>query len=166
MGEITYRPVRASDFDALHAIVSDWRVTRNLGGWPWPSDPAFTKGRCKPYTGEGFVVAICDDDRLIGTLGLTGGSIGYQLSPDHHRRGIMRAAATYAVNRGFDSLGYTTIKATTWHDNAASHGLLTGLGFEQFQSIYERGAARSYPTLARHYRLPKTRWDSLRNSAQ
>ena len=166
MGEITYRPIRASDFDALHQIVSDWSVTRQLGGWPWPADPEFTRSRCKPYVGEGFVVAICDDDVLIGTLGVTNSSIGYQLSPTHRRRGIMRSAATYAIDRGFNELGHDTIVATTWHDNDASHGLLCGLGFAQYQLIYERGAARNYPTLARHYRLHRSRWDSLRNTAQ
>ena len=166
MDNITYRPIRTTDFDALHTIVSDWNVTRQLGGWPWPPNPEFTKSRCKPYEGEGFVWAICDDDRLIGTLGVTNRSIGYQLSPTHHRRGITKAAATYAINRGFDELGHDTIVATTWHDNAASHGLLTGLGFAQYQLIYERGAARNYPTLARHYRLPRARWDRLRNPAQ
>lgn len=166
MGEITYRPIRANDFEALHAIVSDWSVTRNLGGWPWPADPDFTRSRCKPYVGDGFVVAICDTDTLIGTLGVTNGSIGYQLSPTHQRRGIMQKAATYAVNRGFEELEYDTLTATTWHDNASSHSLLTKLGFAQYQLIYERGAARNYPTLARHYRLPHSRWDSLRNAAQ
>lgn len=166
MGDISYRPLRETDFEALHTIVSIWDVTRNLGGWPWPADPDYTRSRCKPYVGEGFVVAICDDDRLIGTLGVTNGSIGYQLSPTHHRRGIMKAAATYAINRGFNDLGHETISATTWHDNEASHRLLLGLGFRQYKTIYERGATRNYPTLARYYRLPRNRWDSLSNTAQ
>ena len=68
MADITYRTVRESDFDAMHRIVSHWDVVRQLGGWPWPPDPDFTRTRAQAYKGNGFVWAICDDDRLIGTM--------------------------------------------------------------------------------------------------
>lgn len=54
VGAVTYRAVRPQDFDALHALVSLWDVTRNLGSWPWPPDPEFTAKRCQPFEGDGF----------------------------------------------------------------------------------------------------------------
>ena len=77
MADLTYRDMRADDFADLHALVSYWSVTRQLGSWPWPAQTDFTKSRCRPCKGAGFVWAICLHDRLIGTLGVTGGNLGY-----------------------------------------------------------------------------------------
>ncbi len=77
MADISYRNIEERDFDDLLALVSEWEVVRQLGGWPWPPDEAFTLGRSKPYEGDGFVWAICDDGRLVGSIGVTDGSIGY-----------------------------------------------------------------------------------------
>lgn len=166
MAEITYRPIRPTDFDDLHAIVSGWAVTRQLGSWPWPADPAFTRSRCVPYVGDGFVVAVCDADRLIGSLGVTDGRIGYMLSPDYHGQGIMSAAVGYALNRAFGELRLDVVRASTWIDNVASHGLLLRAGFVQYATHYGRSCARKRPALMRNYRLTRTVWHRLRNSAQ
>ena len=89
MANITYRNIEKRDFDDLFSLVSDWEVVRQLGSWPWPPKEDFTSVRCGPYEGDGFVWAICDDDRFVGSIGVTDGSIGYMLSPAHAGKGIM-----------------------------------------------------------------------------
>ena len=154
----TYRDLRDSDVDDLWAVASQWPVVRQLGGFRWPPDRTQIASRCRPYQGDGFVRAICRNDRLIGTLGITKGSLGYQLHPDFHGQGIMTRAAMRALDDVFDVPETAVIVATTWHDNAPSDALLRKLGFCHWQSRYEHSLARGYPTLARHYRLPRHAW--------
>ena len=154
----TYRDIRPSDLDDLHAVVSVESVTRMLGGWPWPADRAFTKRRATPYDGgDGFIWAICREDRLIGTVGVTGGHLGYMLHPDWHRQGVMRRAVGAALTKAFGD-GAAVVHAGTWHDNPASHALLLTFGFEHWQTTYDRCAARPAPVLGRWYRLLRAAW--------
>ena len=153
----TYRPLRESDLDALHAIVSDWDVVRQLGSWPWPPDRTLSASRARPYAGDGFVWAICRHGRMIGTVGVTNGELGYMLHPDFHRQGIMRRAVARALEEGF-SPGRDTIHAGTWADNDASHALLLSFGFVHWQTTYDRQVARRAPVLGRWYRLTRARW--------
>ena len=164
MADLTYRPLRSDDFDALHAMVSHWAVTRQLGGWPWPADPAFTLSRCKPYDaaqGEGFVWAICVDDRLIGTLGVTGGAVGYMLDPAWHGQGIGTQALRHGIASAFATRTRDHLTAVTWADNAASRALLLNHGFTHWHTRYERAKARGLPTLCYHYRLTRADWGSV-----
>ncbi len=163
---ITYRPLRADDFDQMHAAASDWAVVRQLGGWPWPPQPDFTRTRCKPYAGDGFVWAICRDDLLLGTVALTSGELGYFMHPDHQGQGIMSAAIDKAIAHGFATKGHTELTASTWIDNAASHQLLTKRGFFHYRSEYIRSKARGYPVIVRQYRLTHNDWQRLRTAAQ
>lgn len=162
----TYRPVRESDFNHLHEIVSNWEVVRQLGGWPWPPQEAHTRQRSKPYAGDGFVWAICRDDRHIGSIGVTGKDLGYMLHPDFHGQGIMTRALTKAIIDGFLVLKRQTLTASTWIDNDGSHALLTNAGFQHFRTDYMRSKARGYPVLTRHYRLTMQDWQTLRAEAE
>jgi len=54
MYDLTYRDVDSDDFDVIHKMASDWNIVRQLGSWPWPPDPAYSKRRSEPYTGNGF----------------------------------------------------------------------------------------------------------------
>lgn len=166
MLDLTYRNVETRDFDALHAIASHWSVVRQLGGWPWPPDPDFTKTRAKPYQGDGFVWAICKDDRLIGTVAVTGREVGYFLAPAHHGQGIMSAAVDRAVHAGFCDLGRDRLQAYTWADNDASHKVLTRAGFFHYRTDFDHAKARRVPTLGRAYRMFRADWDRLRTAAQ
>lgn len=148
----TYRPPREDDYDGMWALATRWDVVRQLGGWRWPPDPAQIRLRCQPYAGDGFVWAICRDDRLIGTVGVIRGDLGYTLHPDHHRQGIMRRACRVAIDQAVSD-GATRITAATWADNDASHALLLGLGFTHWQTHYQKALARGVPTLSRRYRL-------------
>ena len=162
MTEITYRNVRETDLDAMHDSVSTWPVVRQLGGWPWPPSRDFTKTRAKAYEGDGFVWAICKDDRLIGTVAVTGHEVGYYLHPDHQGQGIMTTSLSRAINAGFEVLERQRLRASTWIDNDASHALLLKFGFFHYQTEYQRSKARGFPVQARRYRLMRDDWQTLR----
>jgi hypothetical protein len=93
MLDLSYRDLGPADFDAVHATASHWDVVRQLGSWPWPTDPAFTHTRCVPFAGHGFVWGIVLDAQLVGSVAMTGGELGYTIDPalgtwDHDPSGL------------------------------------------------------------------------------
>ncbi|MEO1640617.1 MAG: GNAT family N-acetyltransferase [Pseudomonadota bacterium] len=166
MVELTYRDLLPDDADQLHAIVSDWAVVRQLGGWPWPADQAFTRSRCKPYDGDGFVWAVCADGTLCGTLGITNGDIGYMYHPAFGGQGIAGRAATAAITHAFATTKRDVLTGSTWWDNPASYRVLQKLGFVHWQTRYVRAKARGLPTPCNELRLTRADWDRLRSTAQ
>ena len=166
MPELTFRNLGNSDFEDLHAIVSDWSVVRQLGGWPWPANPDFTQSRCRPYSDDGFVWAICRNDQLIGTIGVTGGDLGYMLHPAQQGKGIISQATIIAINHAFDTTDRDHLTGSTWHDNTGSYRVLQKLGFAHWQTRYRHAKARNRPTVVHHHRLTRTTWDRLRTRAQ
>ncbi|WP_341366131.1 GNAT family N-acetyltransferase [Yoonia sp. BS5-3] len=164
MIDLTYRFLREDDFEDLHALASIWPVVRQLGSWPWPPSKAFTQSRCRPYRGEGFIWAMCDTDRLIGTLGVTGGIVGYNLHPDYHGQGIMTGAVADAIEQAFMTTKRDVLTASTWHDNAASAWVLAKQGFVHWQTRYTHARARGVPTLIHDHRLSRNTWQRLRST--
>ena len=157
----TYRSIQSTDFDDLYDLASRWQVVRQLGGWKWPPDPVQIRDRSKPYDGEGFVWAICRDDRLIGSIGVTGGDMGYMLHPDYHGQGVMGRATRTAVAHAFATTDRDHLTGSTWHDNPASARVLERLGFVHWQTCYIHARARGLPTLVHHRRLTRAAWDAL-----
>ena len=164
-GALTYRPLAPSDAERLHQVVSEWSVVRQLGGWPWPPDPAFTAGRCRPYEGDGFVWAVLEDGRLVGTIGVTRyrqwADIGYMYDSTAAGRGIATRAARAAIDHAFDTADLTEIQGSTWHDNPASGRVLQKLGFRHWSTRFERAKARRMPTLSFNYRLSRRTWEAM-----
>lgn len=166
MHNLTYRPMLPADAVALHQIVSNWSVVRQLGGWPWPASKAFTFGRCVPYAGDdGFIWAICRDGTLCGSIAITNGHIGYMLDPAVHGQGVMTQAATNAIDAYF-ATGAERLDADSWHDNLASQRVLEKLGFVHWSTRYEKAKARQLPTLSHQLRLSRDTWHGLRTAAQ
>lgn len=166
MADLTYRAIHADDFEALHGIVSHWSVVRQLGGWPWPANPTFTRGRCKPYKGKGFVRGVCLDGQLIGNMAVTGGELGYMFAPDRHSKGIATQAAKDAITKAFTEYDWPALRAGCWHDNPASARVLAKCGFTHWQTRFERSKARGYPVTTFHYRLTRATWERLRTASQ
>lgn len=152
MHDLTYRALCAQDFDAVHAAASDWSVVRQLASWPWPPNPDFTKSRCKPYGGNGFVWGICLDGDLVGTVAVTSGELGYTVHPKAAGRGIMSQAAKAALDHACAHYGMKFFEASVWHDNPASKRVLEKLGFFHWQTRYEPSIARGTPTLCHFVR--------------
>lgn len=165
MTELSYRNLRAADFEDIHTLCSHWETVRQLGSWPWPPEPDFTQSRCNAYEGDGFVWAICDKDRLIGTIGVAG-SLGYMLNPEFAGRGIMTLAVNEALTHAFEVDMRKQVCACTWFDNPASMRVLTKAGFEKTGETTDHAKARNAPTLSFTYSLSSDRWQTLRRHAQ
>lgn len=166
MTNLHHRGLRPGDVDALHAIVSDWEVVRQLGSWPWPPDYAFTKSRCQPYDGDGFVWGIFEDDTLLGTMGVTNGDLGYCFSKAVWGRGIATCFGKKAIDHAFKDQKLTRITASCWHDNCASDRVLEKLSFSQLGERVQHALARDEQTLCYKYLLTRTHWDGLRSRGE
>ncbi len=157
---LAYRALWPHDLNALHALVSQWDVVRQLGGYPWPADRAHTATRAKPYAGNGFIWAILRDGAMIGTVGVWDGELGYMLDPAHHRQGFGEEACRFALARAFGAGALPEVHAGVWADNAASLALLAKLGFEITAQTREPSLARGVPADGYTLRLTAARWEN------
>ena len=158
MTGLTYTDVRPEDFDALHTMVSDWAVLRLLGRWPWPPDPDFTRSRCGPFEGDGFVWAIRDSGSFAGTIGITDGSLGYMLLPSRWGRGIATRAVRHSIAHAFTDLGLARITADVWHDNPASARVLEKTGFRETARAPRENRARGREVINIEFALNRADW--------
>jgi RimJ/RimL family protein N-acetyltransferase len=156
---LNYRALCAGDANALHAIVTHWDVTRQLGpSWPWPADPVFTKTRTQPYEGPGFVWGVFFETVLIGIVGVTKGELGYMLAPTVWGRGFATQACTAALRHAFEHDGLTQVHAGVWADNAASLAVLAKLGFTLKGENSGTSAARPAPSPGFDLHLSRSNW--------
>ena len=162
---LSYRSLQTVDFEALHAIGSDWSVVRQLGSWPWPPERAFTAVRARPYTGDGFVWGMFLHGVMIGTVSVTAGVFGYSLLQAHWRQGYGREAATTALNHAFARPGLAQITASVWADNDASCSLLRSLGFVEIKRGTEMSKARRVESSLIDMALNRADWPAPPGSA-
>jgi len=85
------------------------------------------------------------DGEVVGTVTLAGidrenrrAEIGFALAPARHRQGLMREALTAVLEHAFGPLGLHRVEADVDPGNAASLGLLEGLGFRREGTLRER----------------------------
>lgn len=86
-----------------------------------------------------------DTENFIGTVGLNNlntysrkAEIGYELHPEHWRKGYTSEAVKAVLSYAYQELGLFRIGAVTFPENEASSRLLTRLGFK------EEGLLRGY----------------------
>lgn len=126
---LVLRPKSPEDFDAYHALVSDFEVVRWTATWPFPAEPDFTRFRLsQPQPKAGLAAVILKDGALIGSAALANGEIGYMLAQPHWGHGYATEAVTALIDHGF-SLGHPRLTAGVFDGNEASVRLLTRLGF-------------------------------------
>ncbi|MEH7346386.1 GNAT family protein [Bacillus sp. JJ1532] len=84
-------------------------------------------------------------EEIIGTIGFNlwlpkhkRAEIGYEIHPNHWRKGYAAEVVSKIVSYGFTELGLTRIGAVVFIENDASNALLTKLGFEK------EGVLRNY----------------------
>ena len=92
----------------------------------------------KEKRGIRWGIEIKDQVGIIGTIGFNAWSpkhkraeIGYELHPQHWRKGYTNEAVSKVISYGFNELDLTRIGAVVFIDNKASNELLTKLGFEK-----------------------------------
>lgn len=161
---LTYRDLQPSDAGALHEIVLNWDVVRQLGSFPWPPDPAFTATRAMPYAGDGFAWGVYLLGALIGTVAVTKGALGYMIAPAQWGQGFATEACRFALTHAFETLPLTEITAGVWADNAASRGLLTKLGFVVTGETCEMSKARGVMADGFDMALTRATWATRRNA--
>ncbi len=127
---LVLRPLGPQDFDGIWPIVSDPEIVRMLLSWPVPADEDYTRNRLTDANARaGLVSAITHEDKTIGFIGCTKGSLWYALNKSAWGRGFATEAARAKIARAFADDRVTALKAGTWDDNPASAVILERLGF-------------------------------------
>lgn len=153
------RPFRDDDFEAFHAIVSDYEVVKMLGSWPFPPDPGFTKMRMNtPEAKAGQVLVIEVDDQLAGSIGGVNGDIGYMLGRAYWGRGLATWAVAEIAKRIFDDPEIAEITACAWLDNPASSRVLEKNGFRLTSHGEDTCKARGEAVEYNSYSLRRDDW--------
>ncbi len=139
------RRVDVRDASALYHYYSNINVYRYLD-WYGPSSSENAVEIIRHWNNgyrDGWIIrfgiATKETNELIGTIFLNGfegkrAQIGYELSQDHWRKGIMAEAVNAIIDFGFTALNRTRIQATVCHGNTASEQLLIKTGF-QYEGI-------------------------------
>ncbi|MEE6450596.1 GNAT family protein [Gottfriedia acidiceleris] len=89
---------------------------------------------------------------LIGTIGFNAwlpkhkrAEIGYEIHPEHWKKGYATEAVSKVLSYGFDGMDLTRIGAVVFIDNEASNNLLTKIGFQKEgvlkKYMYQNGSA-------------------------
>jgi ribosomal-protein-alanine N-acetyltransferase len=112
INQFVQRKSPKNNYDALQFILTIKERTQNNQTYYWG-------------------ISLKDQTHLIGTICLWNFSedrktaeVGYELLPDHHRKGIMSEALTAVLNYGFNQLHLQEIVAMTNTSNENSKGLL------------------------------------------
>ena len=144
------RCYRDDDLPELVALAGNWEVARWVGTMPHPCAEAAGRdwiARVKADHATGrprrFAVALKENDRLIGGIGLDGSTgdgstesaLGYWLGQPYWHNGYAREAVAAIIDYGFQSLGFETIRAYTDPRNARSQKVLLASGLGEVGSI-------------------------------
>lgn len=136
------REVVPDDAAAVFKLRTDERVMRYLGR-PLHTDISQSAQLIEAYRegfaqNEGVTWAIClrEQPEFIGSITFWKidkvnhrAEIGYTLSADYWRQGIMDEAMTAVLEYGFKTLHFHSIEANTAPENEASGGILEKHGF-------------------------------------
>lgn len=142
-GIVALRDFSQADLDQMAQIVADPRVTDWLSFDPRDRPAAqrmltgaITAAEQDPRTEYYLGVVLPEDDTVLGFARLavttsTSAKLGYAIHADRWGHGYATAAARVLVDHGFTKLGLHRITAAAGPDNAASHAVLTRIGFSR-----------------------------------
>ena len=169
---LVLRPFRVGDAAALHRLINDWEVTRNLAVVPFPyqreqADEWIAATRQKIAEGSEYHLAITgrenDQEMLIGAIGLRldakihGGRLGYWVGKRFWGHGVASEAAHRFARWAMANLDIDRLEANVFTDNPGSMAVLARVGFRQTGDGVEFSAARKAE--ARVLRYEATRSD-------
>ncbi|KZE36408.1 acetyltransferase [Bhargavaea cecembensis] len=152
------REITQADAGGLFACFSDDRVTRFYGQETVHTIEQaeafvdFFANSYKDKRGIRWGIEVKEHPGIIGTIGFNAWSpkhkraeIGYEILPEHWRKGYTFEAVTKVIQYGFDELGLTRIGAVVFLDNEASNQLLSKAGFQREgilrEYMYQNGKA-------------------------
>ena len=155
------RPFRPDDFEAFHAIVSDYEVVKMLVIWPHPADPDFTRMRMNtPEAKAGQVLVIEENGALAGSVGIMTGGLGYMLGQGFSGRGLATWAVGEMLHRLFGHNSFEEVTACVWHGNPASERVLLKNGFHRVGECEDYCEARGERLKNNRFRLSRTDWEA------
>ena len=154
MDNLRLRNFRDDDFDAFHALCSDYDVVKMVSSWPYPADVAFSRMRMNtPEAKSGLVSVIECDGQFAGTIGGVRGGLGYMLAQEFWGRGIATWAVREKLRECFRNHDWDKIEAGAWTDNPASIAVLKKNGFEKTGDISQYCKARDCEVEGRDFGL-------------
>jgi len=158
---LSLRPPRPEDAPALHRLVNDWEVVRNLSRLPYPYPRALTdewiaSTAAQIEEGTAYHLAIIGEENgaemFIGCIGLRLGeipreaNIGYWVGRRFWGHGVATEAVGRAARWALANLPIDTLRACVAVDNLASASVLRRLGFRHSgngtEDFLARGAAQ------------------------
>jgi RimJ/RimL family protein N-acetyltransferase len=124
------------DAPALHEMLSDAETMRYWSSLPhvdlaeteaWVAESIAATSR-----GDAHDLAVLRDGRLVGRVAFwMGNEIGFLFHRDVWGQGVAREAAGALLRHGFETLGFTSVRADVDPDNQRSLALLERLGFKR-----------------------------------
>jgi 8-oxo-dGTP diphosphatase len=149
------RPLVPEDAEAMHWLVNDWEVTRNLATVPFPyprelADDWIQSTRRSLAEGRAYQLAITgregDDEILVGVVGLRiaerTGRLGYWVGRRFWGHGVATEAAGRLSRWAFANLDLDRLEAGVIIDNPASAAVLRRIGFREVGKGKDRSLAR------------------------
>lgn len=146
------REIKSSDTEALFNFFSDKDVLKYHDAEPFSSIQRATRlinnwhERFSSRQGIRWGIAKKENNIIIGTCGyrffgkpLFCAEVGYELTKNYWRQGIMSEALTAIIKFGFENLDLNRIEATVMLENLASMNLLKKMGFIEEGILREFG---------------------------
>ncbi|ERN52413.1 GNAT family N-acetyltransferase [Alkalihalophilus marmarensis] len=139
---LVLREISKNDAEGIFACFSNKHVTRYYGQDTLKNIEQaetlveFFANSYKEKRGIRWGIELKGTQGTIGTIGFNAWSpkhkraeIGYEIHPDHWRKGYTSEAVSKVIDYGFGDLGLTRIGAVVFIENEASNKLLTKMGF-------------------------------------
>ncbi len=139
------RPLQPGDAPALHRLVNDWAVVRNLSALPFPyprplADEWIESTARQMDEGSGYHLAIAgpeEGSELVGCIGLRldlsprVGNLGYWVGRRFWGHGVASEAAARVARWALANLDLDRLEAHVAADNPASAAVLRRAGFRE-----------------------------------
>ena len=157
---LTLRPLHDSDAPAIVAGVGNYDVAKWLSSLPYPygqDDAAFFIE--KTMENATRVWAICEDDGLVGVIGLDP-DLGYWLARPAWGKGYAFEAARKVVAHCFEDPKLDAIDSAYFVGNARSGAILQALGFQKTHLKKIEAKPRSQEVDAHAMRLTREDWEA------
>jgi 8-oxo-dGTP diphosphatase len=154
---LVLRPLIPEDAEAMHRLVNDWEVTRNLSVVPFPyprslADEWILSTRQELSQGKSYTLAITgregEHEVLVGIVGLRidakerCGQLGYWVGRRFWGHGVATEAARRVASWALANLNLDRLEAGVATDNPASAAVLRRIGFRQTGEATDHFAAR------------------------
>jgi 8-oxo-dGTP diphosphatase len=152
------RPLASEDAEAMHRLVNDWEVTRNLSVVPFPyprelADEYIESTRRSLAEGTNYALAITgregEHEILVGVVGLRidagerTGRLGYWVGRRFWGHGVATEAAGRLARWAFANLDLDRLEARVITDNPASAAVLRRIGFREVGEGIDKFLARA-----------------------